>query len=526
MTLFGTAEQLALPGFKTDFLSAYKSLADTYPLGKAEDALPLAVEEAVAKAYAAKKTVEDDYYVNIAVPINTANKQAQDLAAVMKAAYGEEPEKVITHTANTMPGLKEFFTMARRAAAMNLMTFKVYLMFSMFLNSAETKMDNFFKFANRYHWGSDELPIPAYRCGTLLENYLQPAMHHFIYNNDLERLNATMHETKLVLAEFTTANASVPKSVPKATQDVIASKSQLLNLNTTVGKFEFFWPSRSASAFLDEASTAAYECDGPLPDWDESHAGTYVYHMTLLSQKLICREKGSDKRYLGPVLDSEPFVSPSEDKIYVPYGFTFPPNYHHYAGGLLHHNAPALYFQLYSAAVKIKMFRGISMVSTHKAVEPIKAPEDTDVAEGIKCVRKALGTPSKDKTGATQIYIDTIAAHLAYQQYRFLNHGSFDVDQQLRIPVIGMLTEGQLFFIQAAQARCEYLNIKTGGNIANSRGGALPSDKVNIPFAVSNPLFKDRFGCHPLRPMAKHLKCKSPLKPLQRTNEKPYPSVT
>ncbi|XP_077548873.1 uncharacterized protein LOC144162269 [Haemaphysalis longicornis] len=161
-----------------------------------------------------------------------------------------------------------------------------------------------------------------------------------------------------------------------------------------------------------------------------------------------------------------------------------------------------------------------------KALHPLKGAQDAakTVRSGIECVRKALSTSSKNKAGATQIYIDSVAVHYAYLMYRELIHRSFDQSKQYRIPLVPFITQGQIFFIQAAQARCEYFPSNKTDAYTQARSGASAADKVNIPFAMSHPLFADRFGCHALRPMVKGgLKCPMPLKQLKRTAEKPHP---
>ncbi|XP_037512175.1 uncharacterized protein LOC119388869 isoform X1 [Rhipicephalus sanguineus] len=116
---------------------------------------------------------------------------------------------------------------------------------------------------------------------------------------------------------------------------------------------------------------------------------------------------------------------------------------------------------------------------------------------------------------------------MAYTMYRnVLNHAKWDVSKQARVSLIPFFTEGQYFFIQAAQARCEHMDPDPTIAYLRKRDGATAADKVNIPFAMNNPLFANRFGCAKERPMySKGALCKGPSKSLKKETEKEYPGV-
>lgn len=527
MRLLGTHEQLSLPGWVSgEFVAAYVGLATTYGLGsEQEGAKTIQVEAEMAKAHAALKP-EDDFFTELLVPVTKLprnNKEPESpLTQILKAVYGlDDTVKIRLESGGSHRALQAAIN--QKYQFMNMVTFKIFMMFSTFLNPAEPKMAPFFRFANRYHFGSDEAPVMAYRCGTLLENYLQPVMHQFIYKYDKERLDVIGRKWSSELANFTAP--STDRKIPtKVSQDATNAKSPLVYMmDESMHNMEFFYPPDNQT--LEKISTAAYECDGALPDWDEAAPGKYIAHIVLLTQKLVCHQKGSGPRYFGTVLNSMPTYVHHEDKIYIPYGFTFPPNHHPYSDARLHHNAPAAYFQLFSVAYKRVIFKGVSYTGKGGFTGAHGQAATVEVKKGIDCIRKELATESKNKAGATQIYIDTVAVHHAYVMYRDLIHRQFDVTKQLRIPLVPFITEGMIFFIQAAQARCEYFsNNKTEG-YTQKRSGASPADKVNIPFARTQPLFADRFGCHAQRPMAKAIKCPLPIRPLKRTAEKAHPGI-
>ncbi|KAH6932662.1 hypothetical protein HPB50_008517 [Hyalomma asiaticum] len=159
---------------------------------------------------------------------------------------------------------------------------------------------------------------------------------------------------------------------------------------------------------------------------------------------------------------------------------------------------------------------------------PAKKDADGQVVfSAINCFRKLVNPKSKNKTGATQIFFDSVALPMAYTMYRnILNHAKWDVTKQARVSLIPFFTEGQYFFIQAAQARCANVQQATNDNYLNVRGGATMADMVNIPFARNTPLFANRFGCAKERPMySSGPLCKGPSKSLKRETEKEYPGV-
>lgn len=523
MRLLGTEEQLRLPGWKKfQFGAAYGGLTSTYPLGGSQEAVPsIEVEADVAKAYAGAGKIEDDYFANFSAPLF----KVPEVHTILKEVYGLADDVTIHFdNRNTYEGLRAYFKKGYQA--MNVMTFKLFMMFSTFLNPAEPKMAPFFKFAYRHQYGAEEPPVRVYRCGSLIENYLQPVMHHFISKYDVGRLNSTRQVWKMELQTFSELppNNTQKGAVTKLQVDATNAKSPLITgMNDSFKQMQFFFP-EDETQYFTKVSTALYDCGGPLPAWNDAAKGNYIFHLIQLSLKIVCYLKTPDVSYAGPVLSSMPTYSPFFDKIFIPYGFSFPPNHHPRIEAEIHHNAPAAYFQLFSVAFKRVLFRGVPVTGA-KLAHAVKGAGEAvkTVRSGIECVRKALSTSSKNKAGATQIYIDAVAVHYSYLMYRDLIHRSFDQKKQLRIPLLPFLTQGQIFFIQAAQARCEYFPSNKTDQYTLKRSGASAADKVNIPFALNHPLFADRFGCHNLRPMARVLKCPTPLKQLKRTAEVPHP---
>ncbi|XP_037566199.2 uncharacterized protein LOC119445968 [Dermacentor silvarum] len=317
------------------------------------------------------------------------------------------------------------------------------------------------------------------------------------------------------MTEFT-APGPDKKSISPHLKQMHLAKGKLADWGGNLTAVEYFFLNKT-----DEDVKAYFSCGNPLDDWNDHLHGGFLEHLSRLGQMYACNVKEHKKKELFafPVLGSEPYFDFISDKTYVPYGFTMPPNFHPYVPGIFHHNAPALYFKIISEVFKMILARVFPPTK--------KDPEGKPVFDGIDCFRKLVNPKSKNKTGATQIFIDSVAVPMAYTMYRsVLNHAKWDVTKQARVSLIPFFTEGQYFFIQAAQSRCEHLDVDPKIAYLRARGGATPADKVNLPFAKNNPLFANRFGCAKERPMyASGAICKGPAKPLKRETEKEYPGV-
>ncbi|XP_075746215.1 uncharacterized protein LOC119159977 isoform X2 [Rhipicephalus microplus] len=272
-----------------------------------------------------------------------------------------------------------------------------------------------------------------------------------------------------------------------------------------------------------DAQVAAYfGCLIDFGHFSNTETTGFMGDLIMLSKTYACNVKAYQSKELlyFPVLGTEPYFDFISDKMFIPYGFTMPPNFHPYVPGIFHHNAPALYFKIISEVYKM---------STVKAFEPKKKEGDgAPIFKSIECFRGLVNPNSKNKTGATQIFFDSVAVPMAYAMYRnVLNHAKWDVSKQARVSLIPFFTEGQYFFIQAAQARCEHMDPDPTNAYLRKRDGATAADKVNLPFAMNNPLFANRFGCAKERPMfAKDALCKaSPSNSLKKDTEKEYPGV-
>ncbi|XP_050041768.2 uncharacterized protein [Dermacentor andersoni] len=512
MSLLGTLEQVNLGGFQKEFTAAYGAFAVKYKKGSADDApASIKVEVSIVKEMDIS-ALEGDYPGNHVIGVKTQHLKIPEIiekvygVTVTGKIFGRHPSQAKAIIAYDAGG----------HGSMNLAMFKFLLKLSLFMDEDDPDLAPFFAFANKYEWGSKVLPVKVYRCGTFLEDYLKPAMMQFIFHYDKERLDAISSEIQTRMTEFT-APGPDKKTPSFSLRNLQLAKGKLADWAGNLTALEFFFTNKT-----DEDVKAYFSCGGnALEDWDDGMHGGFLAHLSKLGELYACnlREHKKKEIFSFPVLGSEPYYDFISDKTYVPFGFTMPPNFHPYVPGIFHHNAPALYFKLIGEVFRMTLARAFSATK--------KDPEGKVVFDTINCYRKLVNPKSKNKTGATQIFIDTVAVPMAYTMYRnVLNHAKWDVGKQARVSLIPFFTEGQYFFIQAAQSRCEHMDTDPKIAYLRARGGATAADKVNLPFAKNNPLFSDRFGCAKQRPMyAKENLCKGPMKPLKRETEKEYPGV-
>ncbi|KAL3200235.1 hypothetical protein MRX96_043554 [Rhipicephalus microplus] len=116
-------------------------------------------------------------------------------------------------------------------------------------------------------------------------------------------------------------------------------------------------------------------------DKDNTETTGFMGDLIMLSKTYACNVKAYQSKELlyFPVLGTEPYFDFISDKMFIPYGFTMPPNFHPYVPGIFHHNAPALYFKIISEVYKM---------STVKAFEPKKKEGDgAPIFKSIECFR-------------------------------------------------------------------------------------------------------------------------------------------
>lgn len=511
-TFLGTLDQISLKGFQGEFQDAYGAFVNKFKVGSRDDASSIfQVEVNMAKAMAVKD-VDSDYPWNYPcnpklsmISLNDLIKRAFDVDVTGKF-YGRYSSVAAVITVYDKEGWK----------SMNMGMFKFILKLSLFVDENDPDLLPFFVFANKYEFGSKVLPVKVYRCGTFIENYLRPAMMQFVKHYDADRLTPIATKIQADLTEFTTKSTE-KKSVAPYVKYFKNARGPLADWGGNLTTLTYFYLNDT------DAQVAAYfGCLIDFGHFSNTETTGFMGDLIMLSKTYACNVKAYQSKELlyFPVLGTEPYFDFISDKMFIPYGFTMPPNFHPYVPGIFHHNAPALYFKIISEVYKM---------STVKAFEPKKKEGDgAPIFKSIECFRGLVNPNSKNKTGATQIFFDSVAVPMAYAMYRnVLNHAKWDVSKQARVSLIPFFTEGQYFFIQAAQARCEHMDPDPTNAYLRKRDGATAADKVNLPFAMNNPLFANRFGCAKERPMfSKDALCKaSPSNSLKKDTEKEYPGV-